>query len=130
MEKEKVKSDLRKLRKITHRITVGMDCKQNHERRLEYLRGKTPTKEIIDEIRKIKEVLGSLHIEDDIKTATALESTYMAAIDKLEGFDKTIMIDGYINGKPYWKIGRDIGYTEVGVRKRVEKAIEKLANSL
>lgn len=35
MEKEKVKSDLRKLRKITHRITVGMDCKQNHERRRE-----------------------------------------------------------------------------------------------
>lgn len=130
MEKEKVKSDLRKLRKITHSITVAMECKQNHERRLEYLRGKIATKDNTEEIQKLEEVLGSLHIEENIKKATALEATYMEAIDKLEGFDKTIIIDGYINGKPYWKIGRDIGYTEVGIRKRVEKAIEKLASLL
>lgn len=130
MEKEKVKSDLRRLRKITHSITIAMECKQNHERRLEVLRNGRKTQETIEEIKKLEEVLGSLHIEENIKKATALESLYMEAIDKLEGFDKIIIIDGYINGKAYWKIGRDIGYTEVGIRKRVEKAIEKLASLL
>lgn len=130
MEKEKVKSDLRRLRKITHSITVALECKQNHERRLELLRNGRQTQETIEEIKKLEEVLGSLHIEENIKKATALESLYMEAIDKLEGFDKIIIIDGYINGKAYWKIGRDIGYTEVGIRKRVEKAIEKLASLL
>lgn len=130
MEKEKVKSDLRRLRKITHSITVALECKQNHERRLEVLRNGRQTQETIEEMRKLEEVLGSLHIEENIKKATALESLYMEAIDKLEGFDKIIIIDGYINGKAYWKIGRDIGYTEVGIRKRVEKAIEKLASLL
>lgn len=130
MEKEKVKNDLRRLRKITHSITVALECKQNHERRLEVLRNGRQTQETIEEIKKLEEVLGSLHIEENIKKATALESLYMEAIDKLEGFDKIIIIDGYINGKAYWKIGRDIGYTEVGIRKRVEKAIEKLASLL
>lgn len=130
MDKAKVKSDLRELRKITHSIAVAMECKQNHERRLEYLQSKTLSKEIAEEIRKVKEVLGSLHIEENIRKATALEAAYMKAIDKLEGFDKTIIIDGYVNGKPYWKIGRDIGYTEAGIRKRIEKAIEKLASLL
>lgn len=130
MEKEKVKSDLRRLRKITHSITVALECKQNHERRLEVLRNGRQTQETAEEIKKLEEVLGSLHIEENIKKATALESLYMEAIDKLEGFDKIIIIDGYINGKAYWKIGRDIGYTEVGIRKRVEKAIEKLASLL
>nr|DAQ49177.1 MAG TPA: RNA polymerase sigma factor [Caudoviricetes sp.] len=130
MEKEKVKSDLRELRKITHSIQVALNCKQNHERRLEVLRNGKQTKETADEIRKLEGVLSSLNIEANIKKATALETIYMEAIGKLEGFDKTIIIDGYINGKPYWKIGRDIGYTEVGIRKRIDKAIEKLANLL
>lgn len=87
MEKEKVKSDLRRLRKITHSITVALECKQNHERRLEVLRNGRQTQETIEEIKKLEEVLGSLHIEENIKKATALESLYMEAIDKLEGFD-------------------------------------------
>ena len=57
-----------------------------------------------------------------------LESLYMEAISKLEPLDRTIILDGYINGKAYWKIGRDIGYTEVGIQKRVNKIIEILAN--
>lgn len=130
MKKEKVKSDLRELRKITHSIQVALNCKQNHERRLEVLRNGKQTKETVDEIRKIEGVLSSLNIEANIKKATALETIYMEAIGQLEGFDKTIIIDSYINGKPYWKIGRDIGYTEVGIRKRIDKAIEKLTNLL
>lgn len=130
MEKDKIKKDLRTLRKITHNIEVSMTCKVNHEKRLEYLRQCKQTSESIEEIKKLEGILSNLHIEDYIKKATALEETYMSAIEKLEPLDKTIIIDGYINGKAYWKIGRDIGYTEAGIRKRLEKAIDKIATIL
>ena len=132
MEKEekiaKIKKDLRRLRKITHSVEVSLQVKERHERRLSYLEREKPSKENIEEAQKIRKNLASLRIDDIIKEATTLESLYMEAISKLEPLDRTIILDSYINGKAYWKIGRDIGYTEVGIQKRVNKIIEILAN--
>ena len=132
MEKDekiaKIKKDLRRLRKITHSVEVALQVKERHERRLSYLEREKPSKENIEEAQKIRKNLTSLRIDDIIKEATTLESLYMEAISKLEPLDRTIILDGYINGKAYWKIGRDIGYTEVGIQKRVNKIIEILAN--
>lgn len=125
---ERIKRDLRRLRKITHSIEVALQVKERHEKRLAYLTGVKPTKENLEEATKIRKNLESLRVEDCIKEATELESRYMEAISKLEPLDRTIILDGYINGKAYWKIGRDIGYTERGVQKRVVIAIETLAN--
>lgn len=105
-----------------------MQVKERHERRLSYLEREKPTKENIEEAKKIRKNLSSLRIDDIIKEATMLESLYMEAISKLEPLDRTIILDGYINGTSYWKIGRDIGYTERGVQKRVTIAIKILAN--
>lgn len=124
----KIKKDLRRLRKITHSVEVALQVKERHERRLSYLEREKPSKENIEEAQKIRKNLTSLRIDDIIKEATTLESLYMEAISKLEPLDRTIILDGYINGKAYWKIGRDIGYTEVGIQKRVNKIIEILAN--
>lgn len=132
MEKDekiaKIKKDLRRLRKITHSVEVALQVKERHERRLSYLEREKPSKENIEEAQKIRKNLASLRIDDIIKEATTLESLYTEAISKLEPPDRTIILDGYINGKAYWKIGRDIGYTEVGIQKRVNKIIEILAN--
>ena len=132
MEKEtkitKIKKDLRRLRKITHSVEVALQVKERHERRLAYLQNETQTEETLVEIEKIRKNLSALRIDGIIKEATALESRYMAAISKLDSLDQTIILDGYINGKPYWKIGREMGYTERGIQKRVLIAIEELAN--
>ena len=134
MEKDekiaKIKKDLRRLRKITHSVEVALQVKERHERRLSYLEREKPSKENIEEAQKIRKNLAYLRIDDIIKEATTLESLYMETISKLEPLDRTIILDGYINGKAYWKIGRDIGYTEVGIQKRVNKIIEILANQI
>ena len=127
---EKIKRDLRQLRKITHSIEVSLQVKERYERRLEVLQQGKQSKEVSEEIAKIQQVLSTLHIEESIKRATALELRYAEAISKLDPLDKTIILDGYINGKEYWKIGRDIGYTEVGVQKRIKKIFERLATIL
>lgn len=124
----RVKRDLRNLRKLTHSIEVSLQVKERHEKRLAWLKERQPTKEVKSDIEQIEKVLATLDIEKYISKATAIEAKYMEAINKLESFDKTIILDGYINGKAYWKIGRDIGYTERGVQKRVSIAIELIAS--
>lgn len=124
----KVKQDLRHLRKITHSIEVALQVKERHEKRLEVLRQAKQTAEVEEEIKKIERVLSSLHIEDSIKKATALEFIYTDAIDRLEPLDKAIVLDCYINGNAYWKAGRGIGYSADGIRKKADKAIRKLAD--
>ena len=124
----RVKRDLRNLRKLTHSIEVSLQVKERHEKRLAWLKERQPTKEVKSDIEQIEKVLATLDIEKYINKATAIEAKYMEAINKLEPFDKTIILDGYINGKAYWKIGRDIGYTERGVQKRVSIAIELIAS--
>ena len=127
---EKIKRDLRLLRKITHSIEVSLTVEKRHKERLEILRKQEQTEEFKQNIADIEAVLASLDTAKYIQRATELESRYIEAINKLDPLDKTIILDGYVNGKAYWKIGRDIGYTEVGVQKRVNKIIEILARIL
>ena len=127
---EKIKRDLRLLRKITHSIEVSLTVEKRHKERLEVLRKQQQTEEVKQNIADIEAVLATLDTAKYIQRATELELRYIEAINKLDPLDKTIILDGYVNGKAYWKIGRDIGYTEVGVQKRVNKIIEILARIL
>lgn len=126
----RVRRDLRNLRKLTHSIEVSLQVKERHEKRLVWLKERPITKEVNSDIEQIEKVLATLDIEKYISKATAIEAKYMEAINKLEPFDKTIILDGYINGKAYWKIGQDIGYSVDGIKKRVSKIIEKISEIL
>ena len=127
---EKIKRDLRLLRKITHSIEVSLTVEKRHKERLEVLQKQEQTEEVKQSIADIEAVLATLDTAKYIQRATELESRYIEAINRLDPLDKTIILDGYVNGKAYWKIGRDIGYTEVGIQKRVNKIIEILAKIL
>jgi DNA-directed RNA polymerase specialized sigma subunit len=111
-----------------------MQVRERHERRLAILEAMEVSEEDrkahVEEIERLRAVIETLGLERTIKRVTELESKYMTAIGKLEQLDQTIIIDAYINGKPYWKIGRDVGYSEVGIQKRVNKIIEILAKYL
>ena len=125
MEKtEKVRADLRLLRKIGHNIDVLIGVRQRHEARLEMLKRERRS---IDEIRKIEAVIDGLQISQSIERATEIEEQYIRAINQLDPLDRTIILDGYLNGKSYWKIGASIGYSESGVKKRINKIIEQIA---
>lgn len=127
MEVSKIKEDLRQLRFLSHFIDAKLTMKARHEKRLEILETLPPGKEVDKEKEKVKSLLSKCQIEDSIKKANVLEQKYIEAIEQLDYIDRTIIIDGYINGKPYWKIGRDIGYTTEGIQKRAKRAIDDLA---
>ena len=71
--------------------------------------------------------LDSLPICKEIEKAREIEEKYMGAIMELDPIEKSIIVDTYINGVPYWKIGIELGYSEEGVRKRLAKAIKSIA---
>ena len=122
MEKiEQIKSDLRQIRRLSHSIDSKISAKERLERQKAFL--KDPT-----EIDKIERVISSLCIEEHIAEASALEQKYISAIGALSPTEQIIIIDSYFNGLTYWQIGRRIGYSESGIKKRINKIIENLAN--
>ncbi|MBQ8178299.1 MAG: hypothetical protein IJ033_03800 [Clostridia bacterium] len=127
MEINKIKEDLRQLRFLSHFIEAKLTMKARHEKRLEILETLPPGKDVDREKEKVRGLLASCQIEDSIKKASELEQKYIVAIEKLDYIERTIIIDGYINGKPYWRIGRDIGYTTEGIQKRAKRAVEELS---
>lgn len=130
MEKERIKKDLRTLRKLTHSIDAALTYKETRERRLNYLKCVKHSPGTVVVIKRLEKSIEGMNIEDSIKRAGDIEEMYLDAIDKLEPVEKAVIIEGYINGKAYWKIGREIGYTEAGVRKKINKAIDKLSRIL
>lgn len=124
----KVKQDLRRLRKLANAIEAELRARQRICERLTYLRSiPSPSEEVRVEIIGCEYSISGLKLDAHIKEASELEGRYLAAITQLDPLDRAIIIDGYMNGKPYWKIGRDIGYTEAGVKKRIRISIDKIA---
>lgn len=125
-----VKKELRKLRTLTHSIEATLRTRELHERRRAALREREATAEVKSELLRLERIIAAMSIEAESRAASELELKYMTAINSLEPIDKTIILDGYINGKPYWKIGRDIGYSERGIQERALKLLEKLAKMI
>ena len=129
MEKERierVKKDLRELKKHVHLINTLLRRKAQYLLRIDTLR-KSHRIKAREEIEMIEEVLAQMNIEKYIERATNLEKKYMTKIKKLSITDQAIIIDYYINGLPAWKIGLRLDYSEDGIRKRLQKALEKIA---
>lgn len=125
---EEVKRDLRRLRKLSHAIEAELKAKERLGARLTYLRSiDSPGEDVLVDAMRVEDAISSLRVDAHIREAAELEGRYMDAISLLDPLDRAIIIDGYVNGKPYWKIGRDIGYTEAGIKKRVTVAIERIA---
>ena len=126
---EKIRRELRDLRRIAHSIETMLTLKDRHQRRIAYLT-ELGTAEALSEVEKIKTLLDGFKIEESIAKVNEIESRYMGAIGQLETVDRTIIIEGYINGKPYWKIGKEMGYSEDGIKKRARRALEKLSDNV
>ena len=54
----------------------------------------------------------------------------MAAIGRLDALERMVIIEGYINGKPYWKIGKEMGYSERSIQNKVNSALDKLGRMI
>jgi len=125
-----VKRDLRQLRKTLHIIEALKMSQHRYLQRIEALSRLVQTDKIKEQISTTKKVMSLMKLEDYIKDATEIESKYMSAINQLDPLDRVIILDNLVNGLPYWKIGLNLGYSEDGIKKRVNKAVRKLATMM
>lgn len=125
-----VKKDLRELKKHAHAIDRLKSLQSTHMARIKMLEKMTPSDKSSELIKKEREHLEALPICSEIEKAREIEEKYMSAIMELDPIEKSIIVDTYINGVPYWKIGIELGYSEEGIRKKLSKAIKSIANQI
>lgn len=65
-----------------------------------------------------------------LETYFQLEDKLAAAVALLDPIEQDIIIGCYMDGKPMWKIAQEVNYSEVYIRKRKRKAINRISNSL
>ena len=120
---EQVKKDLRNLRHIEYSIRTFSEARS----RLQHQYDECEKAGDVETLEKLKESISKLDANGFIKRSIVKKDKYFKAIACLEPMNQTIIIDSVINGVPYWKIGNQLGFSEVAIKKRVNKAINQIA---
>lgn len=120
---EQVKRELRNLRHIEYAIRTFSEARS----RLLHQYEECAKTEDTETLEKLKESISKLDANEFIRKSIVKKDLYFNAIACLEPINQTIIIDSVINGVPYWKIGKQLGFSEVAVKKRVNKAIHQIA---
>ena len=126
MEIHQVKSDLHNLRKTIHAVAVMAEVRKRQIERLDIILCMPESEDKRQEVENMRFLIELL----EVASVSELEKKYMAVIAKLEPIDKTIVLDWLVNGKPYWKIGRDVGYSEDRVYRKICQAVKQIAKMI
>lgn len=124
---DKVKNDLRSMRKNAHLINGLYNLQKTYEKRISLLEKLERGERVRQAILREKQSLDEVDVLGYIKESRDLEAKYQRAINSLDPVDKTIIIESFINGVAYWKIGNQLGFTSEGIRKRIQRALTKIA---
>ena len=130
MKIEEVKRDLKSLKNYTLAINKLRETQETHIMRIKMLEKMQKSEKINSIIERERKLLSDLNIATKISEAQEIEEKYMKTILSLSPLDRSIILDAYINGQAYWKIGVAIGYSEEGVRKKISKIIKNIALSI
>lgn len=126
----RVKEELRQLRVLNHTIRSAEQTRKMYEARLSILQRVPEDKQNKELIARLEELLDKLRVEKEIEKAAKIEEKYINALNQLSPLDRSIIKDACINGKAYWKIGQEIGYSERWIQDRVHKIIEQIVELL
>ena len=133
IDKEKIKvikDDLKNLRNLNKSIESYISMERRHRKLLDYLDTIPETSISLTKKAEIIDRIGSIDIGDCISRAIDYEKKYLEIIDKLPPLDRKIIMDGFISGKPYWKIGNEIGYSTRGIENRVSVIVKQIAKNI
>ena len=125
---EQVKQDLRNLKHIEYSIQTFTEAQEKLQKQYEkHQQDKSATDE---DLKKLKESMDKLDANGFIKQSILKKEQYLEAISHLEPINQTIIVDSVINGVTYWKIGNKLGFSEVAIKKRVNKAVRQIVDYL
>lgn len=120
-----VKKDIRRLRAVKRQITLLEGARDKYDRRiLALMRAGTDTAE--REAEKLRRIRNGLKIPELKAEEERLLQTYEPVMEKLSPVDHMVL-EQFIDGATHQEIAIDLGYSEVGVRKRLDRVYKKIA---
>ena len=125
---EQVKKDLRNLRYLECSIRTFTEA--NEKLKKQYEKHKEDKNSAEEELKKLEEARKKLDTNGFIKKSIEKKQRYFDAISHLEPINQTIIIDSVINGETYWKIGIKLSFSEIAIKKRVNKSIGQIVEYL
>ena len=124
MTSQTVKNDIKEWRCVLRQISLLEGVSDKYKRRIEGLK-KIKTENSEREVKRLEDICDTFKLKELKGRQEAFLSKYQTYIDKLAPIDRLI-IKSYISGASYSEMSQDLGYSEVGIRKRIEKAYKKL----
>lgn len=125
---EQVKQDLRNLKHIEYSIQTFTEAHEKLQK--QYEKHKQNESATDEDLQKLKESMEKLDANGFIKQSILKKEQYFEAISHLEPINQSIIIDSVINGVTYWKIGNKLGFSEVAIKKRVNKSVRQIVDYL
>lgn len=121
---EQVKKDLRNLKHLEYSIQTFTQANERLKRQYELHKKDGLSTEA--ELEKLLEAIKRLDASKFIRKSIEKKDKYFSAISQLEPMNQTIIVDSVINGVTYWKIGNKLGFSEIAIKKRVERSIRQI----
>ena len=125
-----VKRDLRLLKKSSHAVKRILEIQGLHFKRISALEKMEKCEENSRLIKREKEIIEGLKLKEVIAESEEIEKKYLAALASFHPRDKAMMLDCFVVGMPYWRLGMEYGYSEEGVRKHINALVEELAATI
>ena len=125
-----VKRDLRLLKKNSHAVKRIIEIQGLHFKRISALEKMEKSEENKVIIKREKEIIQRLRLKEVMAESAEIERKYLSALDTLHPRDKAMVLDCFVVGMPYWKLGAEYGYSEEGVRKHINALIRELASKV
>ena len=118
-----VRRDLRALKNNSHAITRLIETQGIHFVRIRALEALPQSDKIDSIIKKERELIDDLGLAHQIEKNADLEKQYMGALATLEARDRAMVTDCFIKGEPYYKVAMEYGFSEGGLRKRIDRLV-------
>lgn len=125
---EQVKQDLRNLKHIEYSIQTFTEAQDKLIK--QYEKHKDNPNANKEDLDKLQESLRKLDANGLIKKSIEKKEKYFEAISHLDSINQTIILDSIINGVTYWKIGNKLGFSEIAIKKRVNKSVRQIVDYL
>lgn len=125
-----VRKDLRALKSTSHAITRLIEAQGIHFVRIKALE-KLPKSKTVDILIEQERALAQDNgLEGQIEKSAKLEKKYSRALASLDVTDRAMVTDCFIKGEPYYKVAMNYGFSEGGLRKRIDRLIVQIAKTV
>ncbi len=126
----RVRKDLRALKSSSHAIERLIEAQGIHFIRIKAIEALPKSEKTRALVEREKEIIRCLGLTEEIEKNEKIERRYLGAISSLDVTDRAIVTDYYIKGQPCYRVAMDYGFSEGGLRKKLDKLISKIAESV